>query len=62
MHVHKRNGALEPVDVNKIVRAVQRCYYASPLSRGAGEQGDQSLRNGGMCENSFAKRGVRHPA
>jgi ribonucleoside-diphosphate reductase alpha chain len=25
MHVRKRNGALEPVDVNKIVRAVQRC-------------------------------------
>ena len=27
MHVRKRNGALEPVDVNKIVRAVQRCCY-----------------------------------
>jgi ribonucleoside-diphosphate reductase alpha chain len=27
MHVHKRNGALEPVDVNKIVRAVQRCAH-----------------------------------
>jgi ribonucleoside-diphosphate reductase alpha chain len=27
MHVRKRNGALEPVDVNKIVRAVQRCSY-----------------------------------
>jgi ribonucleoside-diphosphate reductase alpha chain len=27
MHVHKRNGALEPVDVNKIVRAVQRCAF-----------------------------------
>ena len=26
MHVRKRNGALEPVDVNKIVRAVQRCF------------------------------------
>jgi ribonucleoside-diphosphate reductase alpha chain len=25
MHVRKRNGALEPVDVNKIVRAVMRC-------------------------------------
>ena len=25
MRVKKRNGALEPVDVNKIVRAVQRC-------------------------------------
>lgn len=27
MHVRKRNGALEPVDVNKIVRAVQRSAY-----------------------------------
>jgi ribonucleoside-diphosphate reductase alpha chain len=27
MHVRKRNGSLEPVDVNKIVRAVQRCSY-----------------------------------
>lgn len=27
MHVRKRNGSLEPVDVNKIVRAVQRCAY-----------------------------------
>jgi ribonucleoside-diphosphate reductase alpha chain len=27
MHVRKRNGALEPVDVNKIVRAVQRCCF-----------------------------------
>ena len=25
MHVKKRNGSLEPVDVNKIVRAVERC-------------------------------------
>lgn len=25
MHVRKRNGSLEPVDVNKIVRAVARC-------------------------------------
>jgi ribonucleoside-diphosphate reductase alpha chain len=25
MHVRKRNGALEPADVNKIVRAVERC-------------------------------------
>ncbi len=25
MHVRKRNGAMEPVDVNKIVRAVERC-------------------------------------
>jgi ribonucleoside-diphosphate reductase alpha chain len=27
MHVRKRNGTLEPVDVNKIVRAVQRCAH-----------------------------------
>ncbi|MBB6145892.1 ribonucleoside-diphosphate reductase alpha chain [Silvibacterium bohemicum] len=27
MHVKKRNGVLEPVDVNKIVRAVQRSSY-----------------------------------
>lgn len=27
MHVRKRNGALEPVDVDKIVRAVQRSAY-----------------------------------
>jgi ribonucleoside-diphosphate reductase alpha chain len=27
MHVRKRNGSLEPVDVNKIVRAVQRSSY-----------------------------------
>ena len=27
MHVKKRNGALEPVDVNKIVRAVQRSSF-----------------------------------
>ena len=27
MHVRKRNGTLEPVDVNKIVRAVQRSSY-----------------------------------
>ena len=27
MHVRKRNGAIEPVDVNKIVRAVQRSSY-----------------------------------
>ena len=25
MRVRKRNGAIEPVDVNKIVRAVSRC-------------------------------------
>ncbi len=30
MHVRKRNGTLEPVDVNKIVRAVQRCCYGLP--------------------------------
>ncbi len=27
MHIRKRNGALEPVDVNKIVKAVQRSAY-----------------------------------
>jgi ribonucleoside-diphosphate reductase alpha chain len=27
MHVRKRSGALEPVDVNKIVRAVERCCH-----------------------------------
>ena len=27
MHVRKRNGSLEPVDVNKIVKAVQRSSY-----------------------------------
>ena len=27
MQVRKRNGSLEPVDVNKIVRAVERCSY-----------------------------------
>ena len=30
MHVRKRNGMLEPVDVNKIVRAVQRCCHGLP--------------------------------
>ncbi|HEX4019833.1 MAG TPA: ribonucleoside-diphosphate reductase subunit alpha [Acidobacteriaceae bacterium] len=30
MQVRKRNGALEPVDVNKIVRAVQRCCSGLP--------------------------------
>jgi ribonucleoside-diphosphate reductase alpha chain len=25
MHVRKRNGSLEPADVNKIVRVVERC-------------------------------------
>ncbi|MBS1798798.1 MAG: ribonucleoside-diphosphate reductase subunit alpha [Acidobacteria bacterium] len=30
MQVRKRNGSLEPVDVNKIVRAVQRCCYGLP--------------------------------
>ncbi len=30
MQVKKRNGGLEPVDVNKIVRAVQRCCHGLP--------------------------------
>ncbi len=30
MQVRKRNGSSEPVDVNKIVRAVQRCCYGLP--------------------------------
>ena len=30
MHVRKRNGRLEPVDVNKIVRAVQRSAGGLP--------------------------------
>lgn len=30
MQVRKRNGSLEPVDVNKIVRAVQRCCSGLP--------------------------------
>src|SRR5689334_20830447 len=30
MQVRKRNGDLEPVDVNKIVRAVQRCAINLP--------------------------------
>jgi ribonucleoside-diphosphate reductase alpha chain len=30
MQVRKRNGSLEPVDVNKIVRAVQRCGQGLP--------------------------------
>jgi ribonucleoside-diphosphate reductase alpha chain len=30
MHVRKRNGFMEPVDVNKIVRAVQRCCAGLP--------------------------------
>jgi ribonucleoside-diphosphate reductase alpha chain len=30
MQVRKRNGALEPVDVTKIVRAVQRCCHGLP--------------------------------
>src|SRR5687768_6883331 len=30
MRVRKRNGDLEPVDVNKIVRAVQRCAVNLP--------------------------------
>ena len=30
MQVRKRNGTFEPVDVNKIVRAVERCCYGLP--------------------------------
>ena len=30
MQVRKRNGGLEPVDVNKIVRAVERCCHGLP--------------------------------
>jgi ribonucleoside-diphosphate reductase alpha chain len=30
MHVRKRNGSLEPADVNKIVRAVERCCDGLP--------------------------------
>jgi ribonucleoside-diphosphate reductase alpha chain len=30
MHVRKRNGDTEPVDVNKIVRAVDRCADGLP--------------------------------
>jgi ribonucleoside-diphosphate reductase alpha chain len=30
MQVRKRNGSLEPVDVNKIVRAVERCCHGLP--------------------------------
>ena len=30
MAVRKRNGSLEPVDVNKIVRAVERCCHGLP--------------------------------
>src|SRR5580698_2430478 len=30
MQVRKRNGTLEPVDVNKIVRAVERCCHGLP--------------------------------
>jgi ribonucleoside-diphosphate reductase alpha chain len=30
MQVRKRSGALEPVDVNKIVRAVERCCHGLP--------------------------------
>jgi ribonucleoside-diphosphate reductase alpha chain len=30
MRVRKRNGSLEPVDVNKIVRAVERCCHGLP--------------------------------
>ena len=30
MRVRKRNGSLEPVDINKIVRAISRCCYNLP--------------------------------
>ena len=30
MRVRKRNGDLEPVDVNKIVKAVERCALSLP--------------------------------
>src|SRR5437868_3780198 len=30
MQVRKRNGSLEPVDINKIVKAVARCCYSLP--------------------------------
>ncbi len=30
MQVRKRNGSLEPVDINKIVRAITRCCYDLP--------------------------------
>src|SRR4051794_37594586 len=30
MRVRKRNGSSEPVDINKIVRAVARCCYNLP--------------------------------
>ena len=30
MQVRKRNGSLEPVDINKIVRAITRCCYNLP--------------------------------
>ncbi|MEQ1646161.1 MAG: ATP cone domain-containing protein, partial [Pyrinomonadaceae bacterium] len=30
MQVKKRNGALEPVDINKIVRAISRCTVTLP--------------------------------
>ena len=32
MRVRKRNGDLEPVDVNKIVKAVERCALPCALS------------------------------
>jgi len=31
MQVRKRNGSLEPADVNKIVRAVERCATSCGL-------------------------------
>src|SRR6476660_4009566 len=30
MRVRKRNGSFEPVDINKIVRAISRCCYNLP--------------------------------
>src|SRR6476619_4626848 len=30
MRVRKRNGSFEPVDINKIVRAISRCCYSLP--------------------------------
>ncbi|MEO7658989.1 MAG: ATP cone domain-containing protein, partial [Pyrinomonadaceae bacterium] len=30
MQVRKRNGSLEPVDINKIVRAISRCTETLP--------------------------------
>ena len=30
MRVTKRNGSFEPVDINKIVKAISRCTYSLP--------------------------------